>query len=55
MFNRLPFPATAFFLAAVLGLLQIYYALGGGMPLAYGAVVFGLLAGIGIQACFHEP
>ena len=56
MFNRLRFPATLFFVASLLGLLQLYYAIGGnGWRLSLSALAYGLLLGSAIQSCFRQP
>jgi hypothetical protein len=56
MFSRLRFPAALFFVASLLGLLQVYSAIGGnGWRIAVSALVYGLVMGFAVQLCFREP
>jgi hypothetical protein len=56
MVNRLRFPAALFFVASLFGLLQIYHAIGGkGWRLSVAALVYGLVLGVAVQACFRQP
>lgn len=55
MFNRLRFPALVFFISSLLGLLQIYYAIGGsGWRISISAIAYGLILGFVVQLCFRE-
>jgi hypothetical protein len=56
MFTRLRFPAMVFFATSLLGLLPVYYAIGGpGWLLAGGALAYGLILGFLVQLCIRQP
>lgn len=56
MFNRLRFPSSVFFAASFLGLLLLYYAIGGNSwPLVLSALAYGFVLGFAIQSCLRQP